>query len=215
MLISMVNRSRELDVPLHKVTFVVLDLETTGMRPESCGITEIGAVKYRGGELQGSLATLVDPGSPIPPVVVGLTGITDAMLEGAPPMAAVLPSLLEFLGDGVLVGHNVSFDRSFLDAALVASERTPLPNLQIDTLGLARRLVADEVTSLRLSSLARHLRVARLPCHRALRDAEATADVLHALLERVASFGVLTLEALMAFIEGRLAPTDASIGAAS
>ncbi len=84
----------ELGTPLREVTFVVLDLETTGGSPNGDAITEIGAVKVRGGERIGELATLVDPGIGVPPSIVALTGITTAMVAGAPPLPAVLPSLL-------------------------------------------------------------------------------------------------------------------------
>ena len=107
----------ELGTPLREVTFVVLDLETTGGAHTSDTITEIGAVKVRGGERIGELATLVDPGTGVPPNIVALTGITTAMVSGAPPLAAVLPSLLEFLSGAVLVAHNAPFDSGFLRAA--------------------------------------------------------------------------------------------------
>jgi DNA polymerase-3 subunit epsilon len=76
----------DLGQPLADVTFVVVDLETTGGAPEGAGITEIGAVKVRGGEQLGEFSTLVDPGGPVPPFIAVLTGITDAMLVGAPPL---------------------------------------------------------------------------------------------------------------------------------
>jgi hypothetical protein len=86
----------ELDTPLHDTTFVVVDLETTGGSPDTEAITEIGAVKIRGGEVIAEFATLVDPGRSIPPYIVELTGITTAMLIGAPRIDRVLPSFLEF-----------------------------------------------------------------------------------------------------------------------
>lgn len=100
----------ELGTPLRDVTFVVLDLETTGGSAERDTITEVGAVKVRGGERVGELATLVDPGTGIPPQVVALTGITTALVTGAPRLPQVLPSVLEFLTGGVLVAHNAPFD---------------------------------------------------------------------------------------------------------
>src|SRR5437867_1616315 len=105
--------------PLHDVTFCVVDLETTGGSAVDCEITEIGAVRLRGGECLGTFQTLVNPGRVIPPSIVVLTGITEAMVRPAPRVEAVLPSLLEFIGGSVLVGHNLRFDVSFLDAALV------------------------------------------------------------------------------------------------
>src|SRR5664279_3363886 len=107
----------ELGTALREVTFVVVDLETTGGSPQSSAITEIGAVKTRGGEVLGEFQTLVDPGGPIPPFIVALTGITDAMLIAAPRIEQVLPAFLEFLGDAVLVAHNAPFDVGFLKAA--------------------------------------------------------------------------------------------------
>jgi DNA polymerase-3 subunit epsilon len=187
----------ELGTPLADVTFVVLDLETTGGSPADCAITEVGAVKYRGGERLGRFETLVNPGVPIPPFITVLTGITESMLLPAPRIEEVLPPLLEFLDGAVLVGHNVRFDLSFLDAALTANGYGRLTHRRVDTLGLARRLVRDEVPDLKLRTLAHHLRVAVEPCHRAMADAAATAEVLHALLERAGTLGVLGLDDLL------------------
>src|SRR6478736_3264319 len=108
----------DLGTPLFDVTFCVIDLETTGGSSERCGITEIGAVKMRGGECLGTFQTLVNPGAAIPPEITVLTGITQAMVLPAPRIETVLPSLLEFVGDAVIVGHNVRFDIGFLQAAL-------------------------------------------------------------------------------------------------
>jgi DNA polymerase III subunit epsilon len=107
----------ELGVPLREVTFVVVDLETTGGSPATSGITEIGAVKVRGGEVLGELQTLVNPGEPIPSFIAVLTGITNGMVATAPHIDAVLPAFLEFARDCVLVAHNAPFDLGFLKAA--------------------------------------------------------------------------------------------------
>jgi DNA polymerase-3 subunit epsilon len=183
--------------PLAEVTFVVLDLETTGGSAAADEITEVGALKLRGGELLGTFETLVNPGVPIPPVITVLTGITEAMVLPAPRIDEVLPALLEFVGDAVVVGHNVRFDAAFLDAALVHRDYPRLANRRVDTLGIARRLVRDEVPDLRLATLARHFRTAVEPSHRAFADASATAEVFHALLERAAGLGVLGLDDLL------------------
>ena len=108
----------DLGTPLAHATFCVLDLETTGASADSCGITEIGAVRVRGGELLGTFHTLVNPGAAIPPAITVLTGITEAMVLPAPPIDRVLPTLLEFVGGSVVVGHNVRFDLAFLHAAM-------------------------------------------------------------------------------------------------
>jgi DNA polymerase-3 subunit epsilon len=187
----------DLGTPLHDVTFVVVDLETTGTAPAQCAITEVGAVKLKGGVCLGTFQTLVNPGLPIPPAITYLTGITEAMVLPAPPVQAVLPSLLEFMGDAVVVGHNVRFDLRFLQASLERTGRPSLANRWVDTCGLARRLVGEEVRDCRLSTLAQHFRALNRPTHRALDDALATADVFHCLLERAASLGVLALDDLL------------------
>jgi DNA polymerase-3 subunit epsilon len=190
---------------------VVLDLETTGASPNDCAITEVGAVKYCGGELLGRFETLVNPGVPIPPFITVLTGITEAMLLPAPRIDEVLPPLLEFIGGAVIVGHNIRFDISFLDAALVAQGYPRLEQRRVDTIGLARRLVRDDVPDLKLATLARHLRVSVAPCHRAYADAAATAEVLHALLERAGTFGVLGLDDLLALPSIRAHPSASKL----
>jgi len=205
----------DLGTPLHAVTFVVVDLETTGGSPATSAITEIGAVKVRGGECLGTFQTLVNPGMPIPPTITVLTGITEAMVLPAPPIAEVLPAFLEFLGpatpDRVLVGHNLRFDTGFLDAALVAHDRPRLAHARVDTVALARRLIRDEVPNLKLGTLARHVRATVSPTHRALDDAHATVDLLHALLERAASLGVLGLDDLLALPTIRAHPSSGKL----
>jgi DNA polymerase-3 subunit epsilon len=205
----------ELGTPLHDVTFVVVDLETTGGSPATCAITEIGAVKYRGGECLGTFQTLVNPGVPIPPTITVLTGITEAMVYPAPRIGDVLPPFLEFLGepatDRVLAGHNLRFDTAFLDAALTAHGYDRLRHARVDTVALARRLVRDEVPNLRLATLARYLRASTEPIHRALADARATLEVLHTLLERAGSLGVLGLDDLLALPTMRAHPSSGKL----
>jgi len=187
----------DIGTPLADVTFCILDLETTGGRADEDRITEIGAVKYRGGECLGTFQTLVNPGCAIPPFITILTGITESMIMPAPPIEAVLPSLLHFIGDSVLVAHNARFDVGFVNASLIRADRDPLTNVVIDTVPLARRLVRDEVPDCKLGTLASRLRLAHQPSHRALDDALATADLLHFLIERAAGFGVLGLDDLV------------------
>jgi DNA polymerase III subunit epsilon len=189
----------ELGTPLSQVTFVVLDLETTGGPPDGDAITEIGAVKVRGGRIVGEFATLVDPGVAVPPQIVSLTGITTAMVRAAPRLPLVLPSLLEFCAGAVLVAHNAPFDVGHLRAACRRHGPSwPRPAV-VCTARLGRRvLTRDEAPSCRLSALATLFRSATRPVHRALDDARATVDVLHGLLERVGGRGVSTLEDLLA-----------------
>ncbi len=195
------------EVSLRETTFVVLDLETTGGRTKSTdgtvpdAITEIGAVKVRGGVVLGEFATLVDPQRSIPPQIVQLTGITTAMVCDAPTIDVVLPMFFEFARDAVFVAHNAGFDIGFLRAAAQQCE-IPWPRPRVlCTVRLARRVLSRaEAPSVRLAALARLFAVAAQPTHRALDDARATVDVLHALIERVGNQGVHTYADLRSYL---------------
>jgi DNA polymerase III subunit epsilon len=185
--------------PLGTLDFVVVDVETTGWSPTTDGITEIGAVRLSGGEVREEFAGLINPGRPIPPDIVALTGITDAMVAPAPPVGAVLPGFLEFAAGAVLTAHNAPFDVGFLSAACAGTgRRWPGPPV-LDTVTLARLLLTDdEVPNCKLATLADFFGVTALPHHRALADARATAGVLAALLDRLPAAGVRTLAQLAA-----------------
>lgn len=188
----------ELGTPLAEVSFCVLDLETTGLGPDVSEITEIGAVRYVGGVEAGRFQTFVNPREAIPARVTILTGISQSMVIDAPRIEEALPAFLEFIGNSVIVGHNVSFDISFLNAAAIRLGYGRLPNRSTDTMRLARRLVRGEVRGLKLSSLAAHFGSPVTPNHRALDDALATAHVFWSLLERAGSIGVTHLDDLLA-----------------
>lgn len=190
----------DLGTPLRDVTFVVVDLETTGGSPADCGITEIGAVKVRGGEVLGEFQTLVHPGQAIPAFVQVLTGITDTMVAQAPPARIAVTAFLDFAAGSVLVAHNARFDVSFLKAAAAQAGREWPGFAVIDTVTLARQLVSrDESPNHRLASLARLFGATTTPDHRALHDARATVDVLHGLIGRVGNLGVQSLEELQSY----------------
>ena len=201
----------ELGVDLKDATFVVVDLETTGGSPDDSEITEIGAVKVRGGEVIGEFQTLVNPGSEIPPFITVLTGITDAMVAPAPMIDEVLPQFFEFVGSietVFLVAHNAPFDISFLRAATLRSKRAWPRYRVLDTAKIARRvLTRDEVPNNKLATLAPYFGAEITPNHRALDDAKATVDVLHGLIGRLGSFGVSTVEDLIDFSQ-RLTPAQ-------
>jgi DNA polymerase-3 subunit epsilon len=189
----------DLGTHLSEVTFCVVDLETTG-GAETDMITEVGAVKVRGGQVLGEFQTLVNPRSHIPPLIAVLTGITNQMVAGAPSLREVLPAFLTFAQGTVVVAHNAPFDVGFLRRAC-ASLDYPFPRWPVlDTAALARQiLLRDEVRNCKLGTLAAHFRTAVTPNHRALTDAQATVDVLHGLMERVGNLGVHTLEDLQEF----------------
>lgn len=189
----------DLGTPLDEATLVVVDLETTGTDPTSDAITEIGAVKVRGGEVLGEFRTFVDPERPIPAYIARLTGITDATVRGAPTIAVALPMFLDFAGPAALVAHNARFDIGFLAAHAAALDLGWTRPTVLDTLALARRVFhRDEVRDHRLGTLAAHVGAAVTPDHRALSDARATVDVLHAIIGRLGPTGASTLEDLAA-----------------
>ena len=132
--------------------FVCVDLETTGGSAAWHRIIEIGVVEVDRDGTRREWSTLVNPGAPIPPMITYLTGITEAMVGPAPTIEAVLPSLLEFVGDAVIVGHNVGFDLRFLRAATERLAYPTLTNRVVDTCSLARRLVRDEVSNCKLQT---------------------------------------------------------------
>jgi DNA polymerase-3 subunit epsilon len=181
------------EVPLESARFVVVDLETTGLRPGQSRICEIGAVRVDGLVPAGTFETLVDPGEPLPRLVASLTGIADADLAEAPGPAEAVRRFLAFAGDSVLVAHNARFDLAFLDREVerLTGRRVAAP--VVDTVGLARRLLAGRVSRASLASLSHFFGTSVRPCHRALPDAQATAEVLVALLGLAQERGAQTI----------------------
>jgi DNA polymerase-3 subunit epsilon len=180
-----------------ELEFAVIDLETTGWSPGVAAITEIAAVRVRGGRRQGEFASLVNPGVPVPPGIEDLTGISDWMLAAAPRLRAVLPGLLDFADGCVLVAHNAPFDVGFLHAACAECGLAWPRFTVLDTVMLARQLMdPDEVPDCKLGTLAEFFRARTAPSHRALADARATADVLGWLIRRLTHHGIRTLDQL-------------------
>lgn len=161
-------------------TVVSLDIETTGLRPESDDILEIAAVKYEGAREVDCFHTLVKPHGPIPYYIQCLTGITAGEVENAPAFSEIAPRLFSFLGHLPLVGHNLAFDLGFLSAKGV-----PLTNPVYDTLELSSLLLPG-LTSYGLVSVARHLECSSKVHHRALHDARTSHLVFLALLDKAA-----------------------------
>lgn len=190
----------DLGASLADVTFVIVDLETTGGAPTDAGITEIGAVKVRGGERLGTFGTLVNPERSIPPFIAKLTGITDADVATAPTVPTALAAFLEFAHGSVLVAHNAPYDIGFLKGACAKFDVAWPSPIVLDTARLARVILQrGEVRNCKLATLAAYVGASTQPVHRALADAEATTDVLHYLIARVAGFGVTTLPDLRSF----------------
>jgi DNA polymerase-3 subunit epsilon len=188
-----VQTTLEEAIPLREVTFVVVDLETTGGSPRESRITEIGAVRMHGGETEGTFQALVDPGEPIPPYVAHLTGIDDRLVRGEPPIEAVLPAFLEFARGAVFVAHNARFDFTFVNENLARLDYPPVPGPPVCTAKLARRVVWPDVPNVRLRTLSEYFRTRTRPIHRAFDDAMACAEVLDGLLGLAGRLGILTL----------------------
>jgi DNA polymerase III epsilon subunit family exonuclease len=181
------------DLLLEAATFVVVDLETTGLRPGSARICEIGAVRVRELELAEEFQTLVDPGVPIGPVITALTGLRDSELRGQPHPGIAVRRFLEFAGDAVLVAHNARFDLDFLDRETERLVGARLAGPVVDTVGLARRLLAGRTPRAGLASLSHFFGTDAQPCHRALPDAQATAEILLRLIGLAQERGARTV----------------------
>jgi len=180
-------------------TFVVTDTETTGTKAETNRVIEIGAVKVKDGAVVDRFQRLVNPQRSIPGRITKLTGITTGMVFDAPTIEEALPAYLEFLGEGLLTAHNLSFDKGFLDAELERIGREPLSNDTLCTVRLARRLLPG-LDSKGLSRLVQFYDIDVDGRHRALGDAEATARVLERLLSQlVFEHEIETVEGLLAF----------------
>ena len=182
---------------LEHATFVVVDLETTGLAPSSARICEIGAQRVVALELGETFETLVDPGVPLPPFVSALTGITAPAVRGAPRPEHAVRRFLGFAGEAALVAHNARFDLAFLDREVerFAGQRIAAP--VIDTVWLARRLLGERTRRVGLATLARFFGVPTEPCHRALPDARATAEILVHLIGLAQERGARTVAELV------------------
>ncbi len=184
-------------LPLESASFVVVDLETTGLRPGAAGICEIGAVRVEALELGATFETFVNPRRPLPAPIAALTGIEPAQLRGAPPAELAVRRFLDFAGDAVLVAHNARFDVGFLDVEVERLTGRRLACPVVDTVWLARRLLAGRLKRVGLSSLAYFFGTSVQPSHRALPDAQATAEILVALIGLAQERGAETVADLV------------------
>lgn len=191
------------DLLLEDATYVVVDLETTGLRPGTSAICEIGAVRVRGLELAEEYETLVDPGLRIAPGASAITGLRNEQLRGAPRPAEAVRRFLDFAGDAVLVAHNARFDLAFLDRETEWLTGSRIAAPVVDTVLLARTLLAGRVKGFSLGQLAWFIGTDARPCHRALPDAKATAELLLALIGLAQERGARTVADLGALAATR------------
>ncbi len=190
---SAVGLARPVSDPLlEQAEYVVFDLETTGLG-RAARICEIGAVRIIELDLADTFETLVDPRAPLPPGISSLTGIHDSDLRGAPGAAVAVRRFMGFAGNAVLVAHNARFDRSFLERDLDRLTGRRLAGPMLDTLALARTLLAGRTRRTGLAALSHFFGTSVRPCHRALPDAEATAEILLALIGLAQERGARTI----------------------
>ncbi len=175
---------------IDEAVFTVIDLETTGFNPENNSIIEIAAIKYQGNIIIDKYWQLVKPDyGLLPNHITTLTGITNAMVIDQPKIDEVLPVFLKFIKNTVIVGHNVSFDLSFLNYNLKKIFGTTIKNPSICTDSLARRIMPD-IDSKSLANLAYHFNIPFPKQHRAMSDAEVTLKVFLKMLDFLQDYNV-------------------------
>lgn len=172
-------------------TFVVFDIETTGFSPVANRIIEIGAVKVDKGQVVDRFSVFVNPEVPIPFEIEKLTGINDSMVMEAETIETILPQFLDFVGDAVLVAHNANFDVSFIKEN-AKRQQLPVDFTYVDTVGIARMLLTGQA-KYTLDAVAKTLKISLENHHRAVDDAECTAEIFMKFIEMLAKEEVYTL----------------------
>lgn len=176
--------------------FVVFDIETTGLSPRTCAITEIGAVRIREGKVMDEFATFVNPGGPIPYNIVRLTGITDDMVKDAPGQAEAIAAFREFIGDACAVAHNAAFDTSFV---FKNKYGICFENDVLDSIAVAR-VVHPDMRSYKLNKLADHYKL-KFNHHRAVNDARVTAEILLRMFQEAGKQGCTSVAGLNGLVD--------------
>lgn len=184
---------------INDASFVVIDVETTGQSAQYGRITEIGMVKVIDGEVVDEYSTLINPEQFIPKFITDMTGISNEMVAIAPKFSEVKSRIQSFLGDGVFVAHNVSFDYNFVNTSFVREGLKPIFNETLCTVRIARRLLPT-TKSKSLESLINYYGIKVKDRHRALDDAKATAQILITFLETLENkYEIETLSDVIAF----------------
>ena len=175
---------------LSESDFVVFDFETTGAKTPPCRVTEIGAVKIKGGEIADTFQSLVNPEAPIPDFITTLTSITDDMVKNAPKFAEIHDEFLGFIDDAVLVAHNAMFDMRFLNVEIEkVHPNHKIANPYLCTVRLGKKLV-PEIENHKLATMSNYYGISLENHHRASDDAMATAKIFLKLLELLNEKGV-------------------------
>ena len=181
-------------VDFQKDSFVVFDIETTGLSPQTCAITEIGAVRYKMGEVSETFSSFVNPKMPISEEITNLTGITNDMVKDAPGIENVLPDFLKFVNGDVLVAHNASFDISFIRSACEKC-KIPFDPTFIDTVSMSRQINTD-LKNHKLDTLAQYFDLGDFNHHRAFEDAHMLALIYKSMIDKMKSEGIVNSDQL-------------------
>jgi len=192
------------DVKFAESEFIIFDIETTGLSFKNCGITQIGALKYKNGDIIGEFSTFVNPGMPIPEKITELTGITDQMVHDAPSEKEAVTKFLEFCGDRMMVAHNANFDISFI-TRVSADNDIPFTNAYLDTVALSRYINSDS-NKHTLDTLARYYNLGEFDHHKADADTEMLAKIFACMVRKLASNGILTVTEMNAAMAGSADP---------
>ena len=164
--------------------FTVFDTETTGLEPKHCRVVEAGAIRFDAMGIKARFNALINPGTPMPPEVTKINGITDGMLKGQPDAAGVLPDFIRFIGDSVLIAHNAPFDISFINEELARLGKPALKNRVIDTRIFAKEMFPD-LPKYALQELAVRFGIQAIDAHRAEDDARVCMELFLVCLGRL------------------------------
>ncbi len=177
--------------------YIVLDIESTGLSRDKHKITELAAVKVKDGEIVDEFQTLVNPEQHIPSFITSLTGISNEMVKDAPKINEALPKFLDFLGDNVIIGHNVTFDYKFIEHNAQLLD-LPFKNPKLCTRKLANRIYRH-LPSKSLGYLCEYLDIKNLQAHRALTDVLATTELFQKFLNVLQENEITNPDALFHF----------------
>lgn len=176
--------------PLNELSYVVLDLETTGFKPGPAAVTEIAAIRIENGKEVSRIDTLVDPEMPVPPEITRITGISNAMVRGKSKFYELLPDIQKIFEEAIFVSHNVPFDWSFFDYFYRKHLNKPLEMPSLCTLKMSRKLLKLE--SNKLENVAKHFNVSLVGAHRAMNDTLAVKGILEVFIDKLESDGIKT-----------------------
>lgn len=202
--------SELLQIPLNEAEFSVLDVETTGLSARNNRIIEIGIVKVKNLKITNKFTTLINPGCDIPYFITQFTGISNSDVQYSPSFYDTAEEIEDFIGNSIISGHNLSFDEGFLRYEFIRNGFEPLSNLSVCTLKLSRKIFPS-LKSKSLASVSEFLKIKNRDSHRALSDAETTAQILIKLIKKLSKEkGISTLQQLLEF-ESSIVPTNINL----